>query len=89
MIHPHHLIRSRQAAETCDVMIVIGTSATVQPAAFMPVLAKESGARIIEINRERTPLTASTSDYLIVGKAGEIVSRILDRLEKRSSPEKT
>lgn len=86
MIPPHHLLRSRQVAETCDVMIVIGTSATVQPAASMPVLAKESGARIIEINRERTPLTTGTSDYLIKGKAGEIMNRILDILEKGPPP---
>jgi NAD-dependent deacetylase len=62
-------------------MLVIGTSAGVQPAASMPVIAKESGAKIIEINSEPTPLTGDISDYSIRGKAGVIMSLILAELE--------
>lgn len=79
---PHNcLIRSRQAANDCDIMLVIGTSATVQPAAFMPVIAKKSGAKIIEINTECTPLTGNISDYLITGKAGEVMNRIIAEIK--------
>jgi len=81
MIPPHHLLRSRQVAADCDIMLVVGTSAVVQPAAFMPVIAKESGSKVIEINPESTPLTGSTSDYLIMGKAGKIMSSIVAELE--------
>ena len=50
---PHQaLVRSQQVSAQCDAMLVIGTSATVQPAATMPLIAKEHGATIIEINRE-------------------------------------
>lgn len=77
MIPPHLLWRSEQAAAGCDVMLVIGTSAVVQPAAMMPVIAKESGAAVVEINAERTPLTDRVSDVFLQGKAGEIISRIL------------
>lgn len=84
MIPPDHLRRSRQAASRCDVMLVVGTSAVVQPAAFMPVAAKESGAKIIEINPERTPLTRQVSDYLIRGKGGEVMNGIADILTSRS-----
>jgi NAD-dependent deacetylase len=83
MIPPEALWRSREAAAACEVMLVIGTSAVVQPAASMPLIAKENGAVVIEINPEATPLTGVVSDILIPGKAGEIISRILAELEKR------
>lgn len=81
MIPPQHLLRSRQAAAQCDIMLVIGTSAVVQPAALMPLVAKDAGALVIEINPDRTPLTGSVSDYLIQGKAGEIMTAILTEME--------
>jgi NAD-dependent deacetylase len=69
--------RSRQAAADCDLMLVVGTSAVVQPAAMIPVIAKDNGAKIVEINPERTPLTDDISDYLIRGGAGEVMNRIV------------
>ena len=81
MIPQEALWRSRQVATDCDVMLVIGTSAVVQPAALMPVVAKDSGAKIIEINPEPTPLTADISDYLIKGTAGDVMNRIVADLE--------
>ena len=82
MIPQEALWRSRQVATDCDVMLVIGTSAVVQPAAMMPVVAKDSGAKIIEINPERTLLTGDISDYLISGTAGDVMNRIIAALEK-------
>ncbi|MDR3613653.1 MAG: NAD-dependent deacylase [Candidatus Obscuribacterales bacterium] len=46
-----------QTAIGCEVMLVVGTSALVQPAASLPFDAKQKGAKIIEINPEQTPLT--------------------------------
>jgi len=82
LIPPQHLTRSQAVAARCDLMLVIGTSAVVQPAAFMPVIAKQSGAVVIEINRESTPLTHTTSDYLLKGRAGEIMQAILQEIEQ-------
>jgi NAD-dependent deacetylase len=82
MIPQEALWRSRQVATDCDVMLVIGTSAVVQPAALMPVVAKDSGAKIIEINPESTPLTGEISDYLIKGSAGDVMNGILEELQK-------
>ncbi|MBC2717888.1 MAG: NAD-dependent deacylase [Desulfobacteraceae bacterium] len=70
------LDRSQIAASTCDLMLVVGTSAIVQPAAFMPVIAKQSGATVIEINPEPTPLTGTTSTLLVQGKAGKAMRKI-------------
>ena len=82
MIPPEHLARSQYVASQCDVMLVIGTSATVQPASYIPVISKESGAKVIEINPEATALTGSISDYLIAGKAGEMTRDIVAQLQR-------
>ena len=82
MIPQAALWRSRQVAQDCDVMLVIGTSAIVQPAALMPIVAKDTGAKVIEINPERTLLTDDISDYLISGTAGDVMNRIIADLEK-------
>jgi NAD-dependent deacetylase len=82
MIPAEAMWRSRQAATDCDLMLVVGTSAVVQPAAMIPVIAKENGAKIVEINPEKTPLTFEISDYLIMGEAGEVMNRILEAVEK-------
>ena len=82
MIPTEAMRRSRQAATDCDLMLVVGTSAVVQPAAMIPVIAKENGAKIVEINPERTPLTVEVSDYLIMGEAGEVMNNIVEAMEK-------
>ncbi len=73
--------RSRQMATQCDVMLVVGTSAMVQPAAYVPIIAKQNGAKVIEINPERTPLTGQISDYLVPGPAGAVMDSIVAELE--------
>ncbi len=83
MIPSDALWRSRQIATDCDLMLVVGTSAVVHPAALMPLIAKESGAKIVEINPEKTPLTADISNYLIMGKAGEVMNRIIEEMETK------
>lgn len=83
LIPPQHLNRAQLVASQCDIMLVIGTSAVVQPAAYIPVISKQAGARVIEINPEPTPLTSMISDYLITGKAGEVTQAIIAELEKR------
>lgn len=81
MIPPQHLERSHRLVSRCDVLLVIGTSATVQPAAMMPHLAREAGALVVEINPEPTPLTGRVSHYLIQGAAGEVIDDIVARIE--------
>ena len=82
MIPPQHLARAQQLVARCDVLLVVGTSATVHPAAMIPLLAKDAGARVIEINPEPTPLTGRVSDYLIQGGAGAVFNDILGCVEE-------
>ncbi|PID73302.1 MAG: RNA polymerase subunit sigma [Desulfobacterales bacterium] len=77
-IPSYALERSTMLAGRCDMILVVGTSAIVHPAASIPMIAKQRGARVIEINPERTPLTENrVSDYLLQGKAGDILNRLL------------
>ncbi len=66
------LNRAEEAARTCDVMLVIGTSGIVYPVAFLPALAKGGGAFVVEINMEETAVSPGL-DMTILGKAGDIV----------------
>ncbi len=59
----------------CDFMLVVGTSGTVQPAASLPLIAKEKGAYVVEVNLEPTPISY-IADKSIKGRAGEVLERI-------------
>jgi NAD-dependent deacetylase len=65
MIPMHALLHAQSETESCDVMLVIGTSAQVIPAADLPHVAKAKGAIIIEINPEPTQLTTLLADISI------------------------
>lgn len=67
---------AEKSTRNCDVFFSIGTSAVVYPAASLPYLAKESGAFVIEINPEPTPIT-SMVDVFLQGKSGEILPEIV------------
>ena len=70
---PQNTIQSAwDAAENCDTFFSIGTSALVQPAASLPVIAQNKGAVVIEINPTKTPLT-QTATISIQGRSGEIL----------------
>lgn len=76
--------RSLEEAGKCDLMLICGTSAVVYPFAALPLIARDRGiVTIIEINAEPTPLTSEgISDYLIRGKLGEILPRILEAVKR-------
>ena len=75
------LEQAEREALKCDLMMVCGTSAVVYPFAALPRAAKppcKTVTTIIEINAEPTPLThEGISDYLIRGKTGEVLPRIV------------
>jgi len=69
------LSRALEAAIRCDVFLVLGTSASVHPAAELPFMAKRSGAFLIEINPEETPVTG-ICDVSIRGRTGDYLPEI-------------
>ena len=73
--------RSFSEAERCDVMLVVGTSGTVQPAASLPWITARSGGKVIEINPQESGVTA-TADIFLQGKSGEILPALLNKIVK-------
>lgn len=65
-----------KAARTCDVFLSVGTSALVEPAASLPFVARQSGAMVIEVNRESTPLT-NVAQISLRGAAGVVLPQIV------------
>jgi NAD-dependent deacetylase len=68
--------RAEEAAARADLLFVIGTSAVVYPAAGLPIAAKRSGARVIEVNPEQTDISF-IADVTLLGKAGELLPQFL------------
>ncbi len=73
-------ISAYSASQYCEVMLVVGTSAVVAPASHLPVMAKQSGAKVIEINMEPSAL-GKVSDYVLIGSAGEILPQIIAEIK--------
>ena len=67
-----------RAAALADVVIIVGTSATVYPAAELPLIAKGHGAFIIECNLEPTEFTGNITDAFLQGPAGTMLPRLVD-----------
>lgn len=64
------------AVKECDVFLVVGTSALVYPAAGLIPLARASGAKIIEVNLESTPMSGWV-DGALKGPAGQILPQLI------------
>ena len=73
------LSEAMEEARTCEIMLVIGTSGVVYPAASIPQVARENGALIAEVGTEPTAMTAK-SDLFLKGPAGEVLPEIARRL---------
>ena len=74
-------MKAEMAAQRCDICFVVGTSAIVYPAAYIPHTAKSAGAYIVEINIEKTEFTYS-ADLSLIGQAGEILPKVLEEVKK-------
>jgi NAD-dependent deacetylase len=68
-----------EAARNCDVFLSVGTSSLVYPAASLPSEAARSGAILVEVNPDDTPLTPH-ADYALRGRAGEVLPVLVDAL---------
>jgi len=71
------------ALKQAQVMLVVGTSAVVQPAASFALWARQSGAKLAEINPDPTPLT-SVCDFVLPGKAGEVLPLLVEALAEEA-----
>ena len=68
--------RAQKATREAEVLLVVGTSATVYPAAGLVPLAMSAGARVIECNVEETPFSSGL-DRSLRGRAGELLPQLI------------
>ena len=73
------LSKALRVTEHSDLFLSIGTSAVVQPAASLPVIAKRNGGFVIEINKEPTVIS-DTVDLFLQGKSGEILPELIENV---------
>jgi NAD-dependent deacetylase len=81
MLPPKALSAARAASQQCDVMLVVGTSGLVMPAAALPDVARRSGAHIIEVNPDDTPITPLAAVKL-TGPSGEMLPQLVEALTR-------
>ncbi|MBU0982926.1 MAG: NAD-dependent protein deacylase, partial [candidate division Zixibacteria bacterium] len=80
---PEHTIQTAfERTSEADVFLSVGTSALVHPAASLPVLAAQSGAKVVEINPDATPLS-SMAHFCVQERSGECLPSLIDALKAR------
>ena len=80
-IPPRVLDRCQDEAAKCDCMLLVGTSATVYPAAAFPSVARRRGASLIEVNLYETPFSGEC-DVVIRGPSAENLPLVVERVKK-------
>ena len=73
--------RAIELSQNSDFFMVIGSTLVVQPAAHMPVYAKQNGAFLAIVNLSETPCD-SMSDVLIQEKAGNALQAIYQKVRE-------
>jgi len=79
-LDPAVLARAEEAASACDVMLVVGTSGLVYPAAGLPALARASGARVVVVNPNRSELD-DLAEVVVRAPAAEALPALLAAAE--------
>jgi NAD-dependent deacetylase len=75
------LAEAEERASRCDLMLSVGTSSAVYPAAGLPYRAQRHGAVVVEVNPADTDLTPF-ADYALRGPAGEVLPRLWAAVEQ-------
>lgn len=81
MLPEKALTHAENCSKSSDVFFSIGTSAEVYPAALLPLIAKRSGAYVVEINIRPTVMSMDL-DEVLTGKSGEVLSTLLNKIKK-------
>ncbi len=74
-LDPDVLEAAREAVEAAQVVLVVGTSSVVYPAASLPGIARRAGATIVEVNPEETPLSAG-AHVVLRGPSGLVLPEL-------------
>ena len=79
---PAALDRALELASRCEVLLAVGTSGVVYPAAMVPVLAQQAGAALIDVNPESDAI-ATMADWFLQGPGGEVLPRLVAEVRRQ------
>ena len=79
------IAQAQKASRSCDVFLSVGTSTVVYPAAALPFEAMRSGATVVEINPQPTPLS-DKAEFVLSGAAGAVLPKLIAALKSSSRP---
>jgi len=82
MLPEQEMFEAWGETEHCDVLLIVGTSGVVYPAAQLPALAQRRGAHVIEVNLAESALSA-LAEITLFGASGEILPRLLDAMYRQ------
>lgn len=85
---PTVLDEAISVSRDCDLFLVVGSSLVVQPAASLPVMAKENGAKLLILNKDATPLDRM-ADLVIHASASVVLDQVCGALEKSAIQSQT
>jgi NAD-dependent deacetylase len=74
------MVRAEEAVMACDLLVVLGSSLVVYPAAAFPMLAKRNGAALVIVNREPTEQDEA-ADLVLHASVGDVMSAALAALD--------
>lgn len=83
MLPPAALERGLQVSRSAQVMLVVGTSGVIQPAASMPYWAVKAGAKLIDVNPGEDEI-GGAADVFLQGPSGEVLPRLVEALRALS-----
>ena len=81
-LDPQVLDQATRWASSCDIFVAIGSTLLVQPAASLPLVAKQAGARLVILTRSETPLD-EVADLKITGAIGGVLAEMVRVLGAR------
>jgi NAD-dependent deacetylase len=76
---PAAVEEAKRRAETADLLVVLGSSLVVYPAAYVPRYARRAGAALVIVNLEPTPLDRE-ADLVLRARVGPVMAAVLDRV---------
>ncbi|MBW2004651.1 MAG: NAD-dependent deacylase [Deltaproteobacteria bacterium] len=76
-LDPDIIHKAIEASKNCELMLIVGTSGVVQPAASLALQAKGAGAVVAEINIEQTPQSGQM-DFVLTGPSGKILPLLVE-----------
>lgn len=79
LLPPEAYARAQEVMATADLVLVVGTSALVQPAAQLPYIALRAGAVVVEVNPEETPFSADAT-FSVRGPAGVVLPAMVEAI---------